>query len=117
MDSSDTEAVIARERAATASRAAALARQVAELAEVQAHTTHDDEHDPEGVTVAYERAHLQGLLAGARREIEALDRAADRLEAGTYGRCRTCGEPIGPERLDALPSAETCIACAPRRRR
>lgn len=105
------------ERAATVERAAALARQVDGLAEQQAHTTHDDEHDPEGVTIGYERAQLQGLLAGAREEIEALDRAAARLTAGTYGRCLRCGAAVAEERLDALPATETCIACASTRRR
>lgn len=113
----DRAAAVATARAAAVERAAALARQVEGLAEQQAHTTHDDEHDPEGVTIGFERAQLQGLLAGARDEIEALDRAAARLAAGTYGRCATCGAPIAPERLDALPAAETCIACASRRRR
>ncbi|WP_300018497.1 TraR/DksA C4-type zinc finger protein [Pseudonocardia sp.] len=107
---------IAAERAATAERIASLAAQVAALAEQQALTTHDDEHDPEGVTIGYERAQLQGLLAGARADLDALDRAAARLSAGTYGRCLRCGRPIAPERLDALPAAETCIACAGSRR-
>ncbi|GAA3226333.1 TraR/DksA C4-type zinc finger protein [Pseudonocardia petroleophila] len=113
----DRAAVLAAEREATVERAAALARQVADLAEQQAHTTHDDEHDPEGVTIGFERAQLQGLLAGAGEEIEALDRAGARLAAGTYGRCVRCGGEIAPERLDALPAAETCIACATTRRR
>lgn len=113
----DRAEAVALERAATVERAAALARQVEGLAEQQAHTTHDDEHDPEGVTIGFERAQLQGLLAGAREEVEALDRAAARLADGTYGRCTRCGVAIAPERLDALPAAETCIACATTRRR
>jgi len=113
----DRAAAVAAGRAAAVGRAAALARQVEGLAEQQAHTTHDDEHDPEGVTIGFERAQLQGLLAGAHDEIEALDRAAARLAAGTYGRCARCGGAVAPERLDALPAAETCIACASRRRR
>lgn len=108
----DRGKAVAVERAATVERAAALARQIEGLAEEQANTTHDDEHDPEGVTVGYARAQLQGLLAGARRDIEALDRAAARLAADTYGICARCGGPIAPDRLDALPAAETCIACA-----
>jgi DnaK suppressor protein len=107
---------LAAERDATAERIAALSRQVTGLAEEQSLTTHDDEHDPEGVTIAYERAQLQGLLAGARRDLGALDRASERLDAGAYGRCLRCGEPIPDARLDALPAAETCIGCAGRRR-
>jgi RNA polymerase-binding transcription factor DksA len=107
---------VAAERRATADRVAALERQVAALAEEQALTTHDDEHDPEGVTIGFERAQLLGLLAGARRDLGALDRAVARIAAGTYGRCLRCGGPIPPERLEALPAAETCLACASRRR-
>ena len=111
-------AALAAQRTLAQERLAALARQVEGLAEEQAHTTHDDEHDPEGVTIGYERAQLQGLLAAARRELDELAAAASRLVDGTYGRCVRCGAAIAPERLDALPAVTTCIRCAgtPRRR-
>jgi len=112
----DPGARLATERTAAVQRVAALTAQVAVLAEQQALTTHDDEHDPEGVTIGFERAQLLGLLAGSRRDLDAIERAAKRLEAGTYGRCLRCGEPIPAERLEALPAAETCLACASRRR-
>jgi DnaK suppressor protein len=107
---------IALARVDVEARSAALAAQVAELAEQQALTTHDDEHDPEGVTIAYERAQIVGLLAGARDEIAALDRAASRLAAGAYGRCAECGSVIPDPRLEALPAVETCLGCAGRSR-
>ena len=107
---------LAAERAATAERVAALAAQVDALAEQQALTTHDDEHDPEGVTIGFQRAQLLGLLERARRDLDAVERAAQRLAEGTYGRCLRCGGPIPAERLEALPAAETCLACASRRR-
>lgn len=106
---------LAEERVSTTARISSLARQVEALAEQQALTTHDDEHDPEGVTIGFERAQLQGLLAGARRDLDALDRAAARLDAGTYGRCLACGEPVPEARLEALPAVETCLACSGRR--
>lgn len=108
---------IAAARAEATARAAALAVQVEELAAQQALTTHDDEHDPEGVTIGFERAQVLGLLAGARAEISALDRAASRLRAGAYGRCRDCGHGIPDARLEALPATETCVSCAGRSRR
>ena len=88
----DPAARLTAERTATAGRVTALAAQVAALAEQQALTTHDDEHDPEGVTIGFERAQLLGLLAGARRDLDAIDRAAQRLAAGTYGQCLRCGD-------------------------
>ena len=112
----DPAARLATERTAAVERVVALTAQVAVLAEQQALTTHDDEHDPEGVTIGFERAQLLGLLAGSRRDLDAIERATQRLEAGTYGRCLRCGEPIPAERLEALPAAETCLACASRRR-
>jgi DnaK suppressor protein len=107
---------IAAARADVEARRAALAAQVQGLAEQQALTTHDDEHDPEGVTIAFERAQLLGLLAGAQEESAALERAESRLVAGTYGRCLSCGAAIPEPRLEALPGAETCLDCAGSRR-
>lgn len=72
----------------------------------------DDEHDPEGATVAYERQQLLAMLQQARRTRDDLQRALQRLDDGTYGVCVRCGGAIGPERLEARPSAATCIACA-----
>ena len=97
-------------------RSAALSVQIEALAEQQALATHDDEHDPEGVTIGFERAQLLGLRAGARKEISALDRAMSRLRAGTYGRRVNCGYVISDARLEALPAVETCLNCATRSR-
>ena len=72
----------------------------------------DDEHDPDGSTVAFERQMVAGLLAEARHQREATDAALARLDDGTYGRCVACGGPISPERLDALPATPLCLACA-----
>ena len=107
---------IASARAEAEARFAALSAQIEALAEQQALTTHDDEHDPEGVTIGFERAQLLGLRAGARKEISALDRATSRIRAGTYGRCLNCGYVIPEARLEALPAVETCLDCATRAR-
>ena len=105
-------AMLAIERDSTSRRAVSLQRQIEELADQQSLTTHDDEHDPEGVTIAYERAQLQGLLAGARAELAAIDRALERLRAGTYGICTRCCGEITRQRQVALPATSTCIDCA-----
>ncbi|HVA04445.1 MAG TPA: TraR/DksA C4-type zinc finger protein [Acidimicrobiales bacterium] len=72
----------------------------------------DDEHDPEGSTIAYERAQIGALLSAARAYLEDLDLALTRLDAGTYSTCERCRAPIGSERLTARPAARICIGCA-----
>jgi DnaK suppressor protein len=72
----------------------------------------DDEHDPEGATVAFERQHLAALLAQARAHRDAIDAALRKVDSGVYEICNTCGGPIGAERLAARPASLTCIDCA-----
>lgn len=74
----------------------------------------DDEHDAEGSTVGFERQRTSALLTVARSELEALATAAARVREGSYGTCSSCGDPIGAERLEALPAATACVACARR---
>jgi RNA polymerase-binding transcription factor DksA len=75
-------------------------------------TNGDDEHDPEGSTVAYERAQVTALLAEARSRVRGVDEALSRLANGSYATCEACGGPIPPERLAALPATRTCVGCA-----
>ena len=75
-------------------------------------TSNDNEHDPEGTTIAYERAQVSALLAQARDDLVALDAALDRLDNGTIETCAVCGGPIAFERLLALPGVRTCVKCA-----
>lgn len=51
------------------------------------------------------------LLWQTRRTLGLVEAALDRLEGGTYGRCRKCGQPIDAERLAAIPYAALCMAC------
>jgi DnaK suppressor protein len=100
------------ERERALSRAAALDREFAGIAEAASEPGTDDEHDPEGATLAFERQHTAALLARAREQIAEIDAAIARLGAGTYGICVQCGQPIGRERLAARPAAATCVRCA-----
>ena len=72
----------------------------------------DDEHDPEGSTIAFERQRVAALLRDAQRKLVAFDEALAHVDAGDYGICTSCGEPIGAERLAALPATQTCFRCA-----
>ena len=44
-------------------------------------------------------------------ELQAIEAALDRIEAGSFGTCAKCGEPISPERLKAVPHAALCEEC------
>lgn len=75
----------------------------------------DDEHDPDGATLAYERQQLVALIDQSHVTRDDLIKAIAALEQGVYGLCERCGGPIGDERLEARPNALTCIGCANKR--
>jgi DnaK suppressor protein len=72
----------------------------------------DDEHDPEGATIAFERSQVGALIRQAQLHVAEIDAAMNRLDTGTYGTCERCGAAIGEGRLEARPVARTCIECA-----
>jgi DnaK suppressor protein len=112
--SSPTEvrAELLADRAATLRRIEALSGDVGAVIEAQSDVATDDEHDPEGATIAFERARVGALLEQARVHLGDIDDALRRIEDGRYGRCEICLQQIGAERLAARPVARTCIACA-----
>jgi RNA polymerase-binding transcription factor DksA len=105
---------LAGDRASTVQRIAALTREFDGIIESAALGATDDEHDPEGATIAFERAQTASLLEQARARLADLDQAIRSIEAGIYGICEDCGQPISAERLAARPAARTCIGCAAR---
>jgi DnaK suppressor protein len=75
-------------------------------------TNADDEHDPEGATIAFERSQVGALIRQAHHHLVDIGVALTRLDTGTYEICERCGRPIGDERLKVRPVARTCIDCA-----
>jgi len=100
-----------RERLRVADRVAELTREFDAIVSASAAANLDDEHDPEGATIGFERAQVMALLEQARAHLADLDAALARDEVAG-GRCAVCGELIAPERLDALPAATLCVRCA-----
>lgn len=100
------------DRERTAELIASLSGSIASMVEAARLTTSDDEHDPEGSTIAFERSQASTLLATATDHLADVDAALARITAGTYGVCERCGREIAPDRLLARPTARTCIACA-----
>jgi DnaK suppressor protein len=100
------------ERQATEARIQDMTAQFEAIVRAASEANIDDEHDPEGSTVAFERAQVAALLVQAQTALDQLDQALARLVAGVYFECERCGAPIGSERLAARPATRTCIGCA-----
>jgi DnaK suppressor protein len=100
------------ERRATMARIVAMSAEFDEIVAATADSNADDEHDPEGSTVAFERAQVVALLNQARTYLDDLDRALARLAAGAYSECERCRSPIAAERLAARPAVRLCMSCA-----
>ena len=103
---------LAAERASVLGQIAGLEREFGDIVAASQAANADDEHDPEGATIAYERQHVVALLEQSREHLAAIDEALRRLDEGGYGYCEGCGQPIAPERLAARPTATRCVACA-----
>ena len=106
------ERALAADRDQAVRRLARLTGSVEELIAAAANSNADDEHDPEGATIAYERSQLDALVHRSRLNLEEIDAAVARIAQGRYGVCETCGRPIAADRLEVRPIARECIACA-----
>ncbi|MFD3585075.1 TraR/DksA family transcriptional regulator [Streptomyces sp. NPDC058683] len=63
------------------------------------------------------REHELALAANAREMLEQTERALEKLDAGTYGLCENCGNPIGKARMQAFPRATLCVECKQKQER
>lgn len=69
------------------------------------------DHQADDATEVFEREKELGLEQSLQAHLHQVNHALARIEAGSYGTCETCGKPISPERLDAMPEATQCIDC------
>src|ERR1700761_8543318 len=65
----------------------------------------------------YEREHEFAMTSNSRNLLEQTEKALARIDAGSYGVCESCGEPIGKARLMAFPRAVLCVTCKQREER
>lgn len=107
----DHRTPLEEERARTLRRLAALTSDHDAVVAASRDTNADDEHDPEGATIAFERSQVAALATQARRQLEEVEAALARVDDGTYGVCERCGRPIPAARLEARPTARTCVTC------
>ena len=76
---------------------------------------HYDANFADSSQVTAERGEAEALATQLRETLADVDRAIEKLEEGTYGVCELCGKPIGDARLEAMPTARRCMACASKR--
>ncbi|GAA4349257.1 TraR/DksA family transcriptional regulator [Angustibacter luteus] len=104
--------MLAAERERTGEQVEQLSVEMARVVAASESSNADDEHDPEGSTIAFERAQLAAVLDAARGRLSEIDAALERLAEGADDVCERCGQPIGADRLAARPTARLCITCA-----
>jgi DnaK suppressor protein len=105
-------ALLSDDRARTLGRIAGLRRDFDDIVERSSDASRDDEHDPEGATIAFERAQVAALLAAARTQLADVDLAEERVRRGVHGDCEACGRSIPRERHRVRPTVRTCVTCA-----
>ena len=76
-----------------------------------------DNHMGDTATVTFDRELDYTLEENSEHVLAEIDAALERIEDGTFGTCRSCGRPIAPERLEAIPWATQCIDCRRREER
>ena len=70
-----------------------------------------DNHMADMATETFDRELDYTLEENSEHVLAAIEAALDRIQAGTYGTCEKCGQPIAEERLEAIPYATLCIDC------
>lgn len=110
MDTAAERLAVERDRALQ--RLSDLTQDFESVVSASRDTNADDEHDPEGATIAFERSQIAALARQARQRLDEVESALSRIHDATYGLCEVCGRPIALERLEARPAARACIRCA-----
>ncbi len=109
---SDPAARLDADRRTALARLARLRSDFGGIVDASRDSNADDEHDPEGATIAFERSQVDALVRQTERHLEEIEAAQARLAAGSYGVCERCSEPIPEGRLEARPVARTGAPCA-----
>ena len=87
----------------------ALRRDILSVNAARQDSNVDDEHDPEGATIAFELSQASALLEQSTAGLAHIESALERIAAGRYGFCEVCGEEIPEGRLEARPWTPYCI--------
>jgi DnaK suppressor protein len=105
-------AVLSDARTRVLERLADISAEIDEIVQTSEAASTDDEHDPEGSTIAFERARAASLRSQAVSDLDAVEDAIHRWHNGGFGLCEKCGRAIPIERLTAIPVTKRCVMCA-----
>ncbi|MFD1713827.1 TraR/DksA family transcriptional regulator [Amnibacterium flavum] len=109
MDATTLRAALTEAAIGTEQLLRSLGADIASIVDARRDTSTDDEHDPEGSTLAYERSQADALRAGALARLDDIQLAFQRVDRGDFGRCEVCGRPIPDERLELRPWTNRCV--------
>lgn len=112
VDTDRMRELLRTEESDTRSLIASLTSDINDLSAAREGDNSDDEHDPEGATLAFERSQADTLLRQSKERLIDIAEAEQRLDEGTFGICTNCGNSIPEVRLEIRPYAPTCVACA-----
>jgi DnaK suppressor protein len=110
-----SDAALADLRAALDEERAQLRHQLADLGFGDDGGLAYDQNFADSSQVTAERGEVEALANSLKETLAEVEHALAKFEAGTYGLCENCGQPITPARLEAKPGARLCINCASRR--
>ena len=71
-----------------------------------------DDNFADSAAATAERSEILAFIESARERLAEVNAALEKMEAGTYGTCERCGEPIAVERLEVRPLSVRCVRCA-----
>jgi len=99
----DPRRALEADLARTQARLTALTGDHSAIVEASVGSNADDEHDPEGATIAFERSQVESLVRQALAHVVEVEAALARVDDATYGACEACGRQIPRARLEARP--------------
>jgi RNA polymerase-binding transcription factor len=110
-----SDATQADMRASLEEERASLRAQLAELGFGEHGGLDYDQNFADSSQVTAERGEAEAVAQSLKETLDEVENALAKFEAGTYGVCESCGQPISPARLEAKPAARRCIDCASKR--
>lgn len=110
-----SDATQADMRASLEEERASLRAQLAELGFGENGGLDYDQNFADSSQVTAERGEAEAVAQSLKETLDEVENALVKFEAGTYGVCENCGQPISPARLEAKPAARRCIDCASKR--